>query len=376
MVDASLQAYPIPGDVRARVVDELWRPCQPQTEILAHMVGRPDLNTYVARYYSHQCLRFARDGGIHISVKTHSEVIKLAHIILQGSTRAMIVCELDGKFKHNPNENEAEEDLDEGLDEKLKLNPAVASVQTAINLCAGLVTMCNFGDPECGFSSREHLPWSNHQTLRQAIAQHFQREKKLQPDNPRMRRLFTARHLVSIGGLKIRWTNNLMDHLRLSDDDRAVFIFHNAEFLRYQSCLSDQIFPDDLISETLRTLTLLFPQNDRKTRRWLSKQISEHSLDPSISRCGNAWAQDRRFENFYFWHDRLVILKQNFDDASPRKLSQWWGDRRNSAQWYTFWVAILVFVTTVFFGLVQSIEGALQVYLSWKSLQQEGGPDG
>jgi hypothetical protein len=140
--------------------------------------------------------------------------------------------------------------------------------------------------------------------------------------------------------------------------------------------LADQIFPDDLINETLRTLTLLFPQNDRKTRRWLSKQISEHSLDPSILRCGNAWAQDRRFENFYFWHDRLVILKQNFDDASPRKLSQWWGDRRNSAQWYTFWVAILVFVTTVFFGLVQSIEGALQVYLSWKSLQQESVPDG
>ncbi|KAK0622958.1 hypothetical protein B0T14DRAFT_535954 [Immersiella caudata] len=226
--------------------------------------------------------------------------------------------------------------------------------------------MCNFGDAGHGFSSRDHLPWSSHKTLRQAIAQHFQREKKLQPDNPRIRRLFTARHLVCIGGLKVRWTNNLMDHLRLSDDDRAVFIFHNADFLGYQSCLADQIFPADLINETLRTLTLLFPQNDRKTRRWLSKQISKHSLDPSILRCGNAWAQDRRFENFYFWHDRLVILKQNFDDASPRKLSQWWGDRRNSVQWYTFWVAILVFVAT----------GVLQVYLSWRAMQQEGGEDG
>jgi hypothetical protein len=234
MADASLQAYPIPVEVKVRVVDELWRPCQPQLEILAHMVKRPDMNTYFARYYSHHCLRFARDGGIHISVKTHSEVIKLTHSILQGLTRAMIVCELNGTFKQSLHENSVE-DLDEGLDEKFEKNQAAASVQTAINLCAGLVTMCNFGDPKYGFSSREHLPWSSHQTLRQAIAQHFQREKKLQPDNPRMRRLFTARHLVSIGGLKIRWTNNLMDHIRLSDDDRAIFIFHNADFLRYQS---------------------------------------------------------------------------------------------------------------------------------------------
>jgi hypothetical protein len=229
MADASLQAYPIPGDVKVRVLDQLWQPCQPQHEVLARMVKPPDLNTYFARYYSHQCQRFARDGGIHVSIKTHSEVIELAHKILQGSMRAMMVCELDGSesFKQH-----ADGKLNDDMDDEFEKIPAV---QTDINLCAGLITMCNFGDPEHGFSSREHLPWSSHQTLRQAIAQHFQRERKLQPDNPRIRRLFTARHLACIGGLKIRWTNNLMAHLRLSDDDRAVFIFHNADFLRYQS---------------------------------------------------------------------------------------------------------------------------------------------
>jgi preprotein translocase subunit SecG len=35
---------------------------------------------------------------------------------------------------------------------------------------------------------------------------------------------------------------------------------------------------------------------------------------------------------------------------------------------YTFWVAVLVLVLTIFFGLVQSIEGALQVYASFKGL--------
>ncbi|KAK0621877.1 hypothetical protein B0T17DRAFT_535299 [Bombardia bombarda] len=43
-------------------------------------------------------------------------------------------------------------------------------------------------------------------------------------------------------------------------------------------------------------------------------------------------------------------------------LAQWWNDRRDGIQWYTLWVAIGF---TVFFGLVQSIEGGMQVYKAW-----------
>jgi hypothetical protein len=92
------------------------------------------------------------------------------------------------------------------------------------------------------------------------------------------------------------------------------------------------------VEETLHTLTLLFPQNNRQSRRWLQGQIAEHNLDPGIALCGPLRAQERRFERFSFWHDRLIILKQAFDESSPRGLWQWWNDRRNSVQWYTFWV--------------------------------------
>jgi hypothetical protein len=66
--------------------------------------------------------------------------------------------------------------------------------------------------------------------------------------------------------------------------------------------------------------------------------------------------------NFTFWHDRLVILKQVFDETRPSTLSQWWSDRCNGVQWYAFWVAILVLALTIVFGFVQCVEGALQVY--------------
>jgi len=54
-------------------------------------------------------------------------------------------------------------------------------------------------------------------------------------------------------------------------------------------------------------------------------------------------------------------------------LSQWWYDRRNTVQFYTFWVAILVFVMTMLFGVVQGVEGALQVYFTYEGLKQSRG---
>ena len=122
------------------------------------------------------------------------------------------------------------------------------------------------------------------------------------------------------------------------------------------------IFPEGFIRETVRTFALLFPQSDAATRKWFQQISTSSKLDPRIVKCGHLRASDRQIENFTFWHDRLVILKQVFDQAHPGTLSQWWFDRRNGVQWYTFWVAILVMTLTNFFGLVQSIEGALQAY--------------
>lgn len=134
--------------------------------------------------------------------------------------------------------------------------------------------------------------------------------------------------------------------------------------------LEQPLFPPGSIEETLRTLALLFPQNDDKTRRWVTGQNkSDYRIDPAITSCGSLRAQDRRFEKFFVWHDRLIVLKQAFDDSRPQSLGQWWRDRRNGVQWYTFWIALWVFIFTIFFGVVQCVEGGLQVYLSYKALQ-------
>jgi hypothetical protein len=134
------------------------------------------------------------------------------------------------------------------------------------------------------------------------------------------------------------------------------------------SC-SSNIFPEGLLEETLDTLALLFPTSDKKIESWYRK-ISRLApapllLDQKVTRCGQLRLEKRRVEHFKFWHDRLVILKQEFDHSRPSTLSQWWVDRRNSVQWYTFWVAVFVIFLTIFFGLVQSVLSALQLYKAY-----------
>jgi hypothetical protein len=53
-------------------------------------------------------------------------------------------------------------------------------------------------------------------------------------DSIKLEKSFNALNVQRIGGIKIWWTNNLADHLRMMDDDKAVFVFHHASFLEHQ----------------------------------------------------------------------------------------------------------------------------------------------
>ncbi|KAI0107592.1 hypothetical protein GGR51DRAFT_153398 [Nemania sp. FL0031] len=250
-------------------------------------------------------------------------------------------------------------------------NSNTTTVDCSINLCSRLLLMMSIGEPPLGIDGPNTIRWTTG-TLRDFTSAHFSLGPgvRLQPDKPQIGRIFTALNLRKIGGMRIEWTQNLADHLRLVDD-KTVLIFDCVAFLRFQNnCVASpqqHLFPASFVDETLRTLALLLPQNDTKTQAWIKSQIRKYALDPLLAECGSLATHERRFENFKYWNNRLVILKQALDEARPQTLSQWWFDRRNGVQWYTFWVAILVFLVTTFFGLVQSIEGGLQVYLSWKT---------
>jgi hypothetical protein len=101
---------------------------------------------------------------------------------------------------------------------------------------------------------------------------------------------------------------------------------------------------------------------------WFQKELnrcSACSIDKEAISCPLLAAKDRQTRKFEFWHDRLVMLKQAFDEADPKTVRQWWLDRRKPVQWFNFWFAVaLVVGLTVLFGTIQSIEGGLQ---TWKA---------
>ena len=89
-----------------------------------------------------------------------------------------------------------------------------------------------------------------------------------------------------------------------------------------------------------------------------------------------AMAQHAIFDlaRFPFWHERLAEIQALYDQKTPRGFKQWWFDRRNRVQWATFWLAFLVLLLTIIFGLIQSVTGVLQVVAAYQAKTVDGDP--
>ncbi|KAF2251726.1 hypothetical protein BU26DRAFT_242284 [Trematosphaeria pertusa] len=327
---------PLSASTKSAVIDAFWGPIPAR---LSRSCDDCQLEQFW-EFYTKECEHALHDGGRHVFVRTHQDILDIVALLKKQRSRDEIRDFLRWKLTNvYPNEDEL--------------------LDCSIDLAAGLLLMIDFGHLHYGFSGRLRLNWTKG-PLKDCLERHFCEAPVLGHQGVKLQRVFNALNLQRIAGVDIIPTDNLADHLRLTDDDTKLYIFHHASVLKCQSASS--ILPADLAEETLRTLALLFPQTDTPTRKWLRRVIPMLSLDPQLLLCGHLKTDDRQIENFTYWHDRLVVLKQVFDEATPQNMSQWWHDRRNGVQWYTFWVAITVLGLTLLFGLIQSVEGAMQVY--------------
>ena len=355
-LDWNIYIWPFDSCVKHEIVEELW-PGDVDSKNKSPISGTDD--TYL-EYYSEQCKLALHDRGKHISVRKHQDIIDIVRLLRDSHTRESIKREIRSLsiVQDTVDENEV--------------------LDGSIDLVARLLVMIEIGSLQYGVSCQKRLIWKAG-SLQDFIAAQFEPSRLLGKETVKLEKTFNACNLERIAGMQIVWTSNLVEHLRIIGDDNRVAIFHHATFLKHQRNRYDQKipsrwlpedeannpsknFPPGLVDETLQTLELLLPQWDKKTKPWYRKLQVSFNLDPGAIKCGQLSVEERQIENFNFWHDRLVILKQIFDEATPRTLSQWWHDRRNPVQYYTFWVAVFVLFLTAFFGLIQSIEGALQVY--------------
>lgn len=79
--------------------------------------------------------------------------------------------------------------------------------------------------------------------------------------------------------------------------------------------------------------------------------------------CGHLIPEYHSIEHFCYWKQRLQELKDAYDGHQPRNPMQVWRDDRQTVQWWTFWIATVVLILTILFGLIQCITGIIQAVM-------------
>ena len=76
--------------------------------------------------------------------------------------------------------------------------------------------------------------------------------------------------------------------------------------------------------------------------------------------------ENRLLRIYNHWGERLSIILEALDETEPTTLLQWWYDDRRGVQRWTFWLAAGALLLTVLFGFLQTLIGAMQVYLIYR----------
>lgn len=210
-LDSSLLDLPLPQLTKTTIASECWasRYQDPRLNSVDF-----DLQSFWT-YYNKECARALHNGGRYVALRSHRDVVDCIRKLKSGMLRHDIKEELREKL------TALHDNEDEMLD-------------NSIDLAASLLLMISFCSFAYGFSGRSHLRWS-HGSLESFVSAYFDPgAAQLAKENVKMEKIFTARNLCRIAGLDIVWTDNLVDHLRLTDDDRRVHVFHHASFLYVQ----------------------------------------------------------------------------------------------------------------------------------------------
>jgi hypothetical protein len=173
-----------------------------------------DLDAYFV-YYSEQCRSALLDRGRHVAARTHRDITDIASYIRNGQQR---------------------EDIKQFIKSKLLTCSSPDDDRIAENtmdLAASLLVMMQFRDLPFGISRWRPLKWT-HGSLQDFLKSQWGSQPMLK-EMVKLESIFNAPNLTRIAGIRIEWTDNLNDHLRMTGDDTAVIIFHHASFLELQT---------------------------------------------------------------------------------------------------------------------------------------------
>lgn len=173
--------------------------------------GNSPADSYFRNYLKH-CQPALQGSGNSTFIETHGDVVNIIQLLQETHINRISI-----KSRIRDNHTEP---LDNDL------------LDNSIDLAARLWLMI----PTGGYShavvlGQTIIPWTEG-NISDILAKNFDGNPTL--DTPvKLSKVFNAMNIERIAGIRIIWTDNLADHLRMRDDDTGVCIFHYASFLRY-----------------------------------------------------------------------------------------------------------------------------------------------
>ena len=123
------------------------------------------------------------------------------------------------------------------------------------------------------------------------------------------------------------------------------------------------LYPASFLHETEDILRLLFPPESSKSSRRIGKISKRGDVDLEVQIRKHI---SLKLDSYPFWGERLAEIQRRYDTSRPKHVAQWYYDRRNRDARARLWIAIIIFVLTVLFGVISSVTGVLQVTAAWK----------
>jgi hypothetical protein len=208
LLDQSVPTLPraLPRAVKQEIIARLWT--SPQRFDID-----PDIYQAYFEYYEDACATFLGDEH---AARTHEDIVRIvAYLNSNGSEeKSKIRTNLSHAYPH--------------------LSNNVQRMDNSIELATRLWLMINIRSSTSNVS-RSSLIWPESSSLAEVIRSRF---GVIPPSHPMSKltfsRLFNAYNLERIGGFRILWTDNLLDHLALDDDgmSKAVYVYYHVAILR------------------------------------------------------------------------------------------------------------------------------------------------
>jgi hypothetical protein len=208
--------------------------------------------------------------------------------------------------------------------------------------------------------------------------------------------------MVGVCHLTLKWTDCLACHLELDITSNLLYLFRYPSF-----CVANRVCHSSgrrrhgplhacaqpaggmstwgtqedvsrMLEETLMSYRLLFGQNKkaRKLFRTLTpfEERPKEGEDKLLSElCGrkapSSWLSRPDRGSYDLQHDfpvlrsRLARVSYHISERKPRSWKGLWRDKRDSAQWYTFWAVLMIGGLGLIFSFTQVVLQIIQIAL-------------